>query len=92
MLVPLGCLPLAVFSHEGIGCNPRVEGKKGLKLTCTFCMWTFADVCSGQAYLVWFAVLSAFQNLGICACIEPFVGFPGVSDVKNLPAMQEIQV
>ena len=55
-------------------------------------MWTFADVCSGQAYLVWFAVLSAFQNLGICACIEPFVGFPGVSDVKNLPAMQEIQV
>ena len=25
-------------------------------------------------------------------CMEPFVGFPGVSDVKNLPAMQETQV
>ena len=24
--------------------------------------------------------------------MEPFVGFPGVSDVKNLPAMQETQV
>ena len=55
-------------------------------------MWSFAGVCSGQANPVWLAVLSAFQNLGICACMEPFVVFPGVSDVKNLPVMQETQV
>ena len=92
MLVPLGCVPLALFSHDGVGCNPRVEGNKGLELTCAFCMWSFAGVCSGQANPVWLAVLSAFQNLGICACMEPFVVFPGVSDVKNLPVMQETQV
>lgn len=92
MLFPLGCVPLALISHDGTGCNSRVEANKGLELTCAFCMWTFAGVCSGQANLVWLAALSAFRNLGICACMEPFVGFLGGSDVKSLPTMQETQI